>query len=175
MDFTKKSEFGLDKEEKFLLDMFSQIGERLKQQYNYSDEELYKIGHNTNIIVVPVSIFAGKLSPAEALTKFLKESCELGFKEISNLIGRDERGVWANYKRAVKKMPWPLEITNGICVPVSIFNCEKSILESIVFYLKNIKQLRNRKIAQLLNKNQANIWTALNRATKKGKDNEKIN
>ena len=173
MEFNKKGDFGLNKEEKFLLEMFSQIGERLKQQYNYSDEELYKIGHGQSSIAVPVSIFAGKLSPAEALAKFLKENHELSFKEISDLIGRDEGGIWANYRRAVKKIPWPLEITNGITVPVSIFNCEKSVLESIVSYLKNVKQLRNKKIAQLLNKNQANVWTALNRATKK--ENEKNN
>ncbi len=154
-------------EERFLADMLSQITERLKQKYNYSDEEIFKLLGKESVLLIPVAIFAGKLSPAEALTKFLKENQDLGYREISKLIGRDERAVWANYKRAVKKMPLPFEIKEGISVPVSIFISEKSILEALVSYLKDVKKMRNRKIAQLLNKNPANIWTVYNRSKKK--------
>ena len=154
-------------EEHFLVDIFTQVTERLKQKYNYSDEEIFKLWNNGNALFVPVAIFAGKLSPAEALAKFLKENLDLGYREIAGLIGRDERGIWANYKRAVKKMPWPFEINGSITVPASIFNSEKSILEALVSYLKEAKKMRNRKIAQLLNKNPANIWTVHNRAKKK--------
>ncbi len=153
-------------EEKFLVDMFSQITERLKQKYNYSDEEITKLSSNESVFV-PVAVFAGKLSPAEALTKFLKENNGLCYHEIAELIGRDERSVWANYKRAAKKMQWPFEISGGINVPASIFNSEKSILEALVHYLKDVKKFRNRKIAQLLNKSPANIWTVHSRAKKK--------
>ena len=158
-------------EEKFLVDMFGQISERLKQKYNYSDYEIFKLWNDE--LLVPVAIFSGKLSPAEALAKFLKEKHELGFSEISELIGRDSRSIWANYKRAAKKMPWPFEVNGGISVPVSIFNSEKSILEALVSYLKDMKKLRNRKIAQMLNKNPANVWTVYSRAMKKqnGKKN----
>ena len=162
-------------EERFLVDMFSQITGRLKQKYNYSDEEVFRLWSNGNEFLVPVAIFAGKLSPAEALAKFLKENHELGFNEISRLIGRDARSVWANYKRAVKKMPWPLEIRESIAVPASIFNSEKSILEAIVSYLKDVRKMRNKKIAQSLNKNPSNIWTVYSRSLKKnnGHKNEK--
>ena len=158
-------------EEKFLVDMFGQISERLKQKYNYSDYEICKLWNDE--LLVPGAIFSGKLSPAEALAKFLKEKHELGFSEISELIGRDSRSIWANYKRAAKKMPWPFEVNGGISVPVSIFNSEKSILEALVSYLKDMKKLRNRKIAQMLNKNPANVWTVYSRAMKKqnGKKN----
>ncbi|MBI2102051.1 hypothetical protein HYT53_05575 [Candidatus Woesearchaeota archaeon] len=171
MDFNKKigdsSEFNhsANPEERFLVGMFSQITERLKQKYNYSHEELLKLGNNE--LLVPVSIFAGKLSPAEALAKFLKEKHELNYHEISELTGRDKRSLWANYKRAVKKMPSPFDINDSISVPVSIFNSEKSILEALTSYLKDIKKMRNKKIAQLLNKNPANIWTVYSRARKK--------
>ena len=153
-------------EERFLVDILAQISERLKQKYNYSDEEILKLWNNDSLLV-PVAIFAGKLSPAEALAKFLKENHELSYTEISELIGRDQRGIWANYKRAIKKMPWPFEVNDSITVPVSIFNSEKSILEALVSYLKDVKKLRNKKIAQLLNKNPANVWTVHNRAKKK--------
>ena len=160
-------------EERFLVEMFGQITERLKQKYNYSTEEIFKLWDSSNIVMIPIKIFSGKLSPAESLTKFLKENLDLTYHDISELIGRDEGGVWANYKRASKKMPWPFEINDSITVPVSIFSSEKSILEALVFYLKEIKKLRNKKIAQLLNKNTANIWTVYNRAKKKDRINEK--
>ena len=58
-------------EERFLVGMFSQITERLKQKYNYSDKEIFRLWSSE--LLVPVAIFAGKLGPAEALAKFLKE------------------------------------------------------------------------------------------------------
>jgi hypothetical protein len=127
-------------EERFLVDMFSQISGRLKQKYNYSDEEIIKLWGNETVLPIPVAIFAGKLSPAEALAKFLKENHDVGYREISGLIGRDERSIWANYKRAVKKMPWPFEINDSILAPVSIFNSDKSILESLVVTLRTLKK-----------------------------------
>ena len=160
-------------EEKFLVEMFSQISERLKQKYNYSNEEVFKLWSNNNSIMIPIAIFSGKLSPAEALAKFLKENLDLSYHEIAALVKRDERGIWANYKRAIKKMPWTFEIQESITVPSSIFSSNKSILESLIFYLKEVKKLRNKKIAQLLNKNPANIWTVYSRARKKeGMKNE---
>jgi len=176
MDFDKKrgNEYNIDsKEERFLVDMFSQISGRLRQEYNYSDEEIYKLWNDENVLLIPAAIFAGKLSPAEALAKFLKEKHDLSYHEISGLIGRDERGVWANYKRANKKMPWPIEANGGVTVPVSIFNSDKSILEALILYLKDVKKFRNKRIAQLLNKNPANIWTVHNRAKKKENNGHK--
>lgn len=175
MEFEKKkglSGFNGNPEERFLVDMFSQITERLKQKYSYSDEEIFNLWNSENSVYVPAAIFSGKLGPAEALAKYLKENQRLGYREISKLTGRDERGVWANYKRAAKKMPWPFEIADGISVPVSIFDSDKSILESLVVYLKDARKMKNRDIAKLLNKNPANIWTVHNRAKKKENKNE---
>ena len=170
MDFNKKEPEnpipGKDHEERFLAEMLSHITERLKNKYKYSDSELLKVW-NQNEVLVPVSIFSGKISPAEALAKFLRENHDMTFVQISKMIGRDERSIWANYKRAAKKMPWPFEVSTDVSVPLSVFTGQKSILESIVSYLKEVKQLRNKKIAQLLNKNSANVWTVYNRSKKK--------
>lgn len=181
MDFNNKKRLGeasLDTqspEERFLAGMLSQITERLKQKYNYSDDEILKLWNNGNELLVPVVIFSNGLSPAEALAKFLRENHSLGYSEISGLIGRDEKCIWANYKRAAKKMPAPFQITNGISVPVSVFNSEKSVLEALVSYLKDVKEMRNRKIAQLLNKNQSNIWTVYKRAKQKNNGHKNEN
>ncbi len=176
MEIDKKrlsSEFSLNHEENFLVDLFGQVSERLKQKYNYSEEEIFGICNNERSLLVPITIFAGKLAPSEALTKFLKENSSLSYHEISGLIGRDEKSVWANYKRAAKKMPWHFEIKDSLTVPISIFVSEKSILEAVVCYLKDVKAMGNNKIAQLLNKNPANVWTVHNRATKKKSKLEK--
>ncbi len=150
-------------------DIFVQITDRLKQKYNYSDDEIFRLW-NENDLLIPITIFSGKLSPAEALAKFLKENYELSYQQISKLTGRDERSIWSNYKRSIKKMPWPFEIRESIAVPVSIFNSQKSILEALISYLRGIKKISNKKIAQLLNKNPSNIWTVYSRAAKKEKN-----
>ena len=179
MDLEKKRGFNgftgnENPEERFLIDIFSQISGRLKQKYNFSDEEIFNLWNSENSVYIPAAIFAGKLSPAEALAKYLKENHGLSYSEISELIGRDERAIWANYKRAVKKMPWPFEIVNSITVPVSIFNSEKSILESLICHLKDARKMKNKEIAKLLNKNPANIWTVHNRAKKKEDGQQKL-
>lgn len=181
MDFNTKKRLGEDNldsknpEERFLAGMLSQITERLKQKYNYSDDEISRLWNNGNETLVPVVIFANGLSPAEALAKFLKENLSLNFQDISGLIGRGQKSVWANYKRAAKKMPAPFGAMDGVSVPVSVFNSEKSVLEALVSYLKDVKEMRNRKIAQLLNKNQSNIWTVYKRAIKKNNGHKNEN
>ena len=44
-----------------------------------------------------------KLSPSEAIIKFLKEDEGLSFREISKILDRDERNIWTLYNRARKK------------------------------------------------------------------------
>src|SRR3989338_6854060 len=122
----------------FLANLLSLITERLKQQYSYSDEDIFALSKQDKQILVPAAIFAGKLSPSEALAKFLKENHGLSYREIASMTGRDEN----------------------------------SILKSLLHYLKNVRKMRNKKIAQLLNKHPANIWTVLNRASKRGKPDE---
>ena len=154
------------KEEKFLLDMFAQISSRLKSKYNYSSEEIQKAFYNEEILI-PIYIFSGNLGAAEALAKFLCENFELSNSEISKLIGRDNKSIWSNYKRAFKKMPWAFESKDGIAVPVSVFNSELSLLESLIAHLRDAKKLTNTKIAKLLNKNPGNVWALYKRACDK--------
>jgi len=153
-------------EESFLLNLVSESSKILKEKYNYSDEQIYEVfvKGKEEALLVPVSIFSFKLAPAEALIKYLKETHDINYHEISVLINRNERSVWASYQRAIKKMPSKFEISDDILVPVSIFQDNKlSILECLISYLKDAKQMKNSKIAVLLNKNPNNIWTIYNR------------
>lgn len=173
-DFYVKSSFistsqSDDSEEIFLLKLLKETSQRLKTKYNYSDEQLFAVcTREEQTITIPLSIFADELCPSEALTKYLKEEHQLTYHEISVLINRDERGVWANYQRAIKKQHASLEIVEGISVPVSIFQNNKlSILECLISFLKEVLHLKNSKIAKLLNRNQSNIWTIYKRAKNK--------
>ncbi|MBR9683855.1 hypothetical protein GOV03_04930 [Candidatus Woesearchaeota archaeon] len=155
-------------EEEFLLKIFTEVSQRLKENYDYSDEQLIVTSEEKKpVIRIPASIFI-KLSPSEALAKYLKEEHDLTYHEISLLINRNERSIWANYQRAIKKQQSPFEIVGTISVPVSVFgNNQLSILECLVSYLKDVLHLKNSKIARLLNKNPSNIWTIYKRAKTK--------
>ena len=165
-----------DSEESFLLNLIKDASKRLREEFEYSDEQLYEafVKGRENALLIPISIFSTNLAPSEALIKYLKETHDINYHEISTLINRNERGVWASYQRALKKMPSKFQISDTIFVPVSIFSDNKfSILECLISYLKDVKQMKNSKIAILLNKNPSNIWTIYNRRKMKEKKNEK--
>jgi len=164
-----KADSSFDSEERFILKVVNEMVDRLRQKYNYSNQEVLNLLQEEELLV-PVEVFSSGLAPAEALTKFLKEECDKNFHEISILINRNEKSVWQNYQRAIKKMPSRFSFVSSLKVPVSAFKNNKlSVFESLVLYLKEQKQMKNVKIAKLLGKNPANVWSVYNRAIKKVK------
>ena len=152
----------------------------LKKKYNLSIEELLKETKEKQIkeeieiksdIKIPLCIFNKKLSPAESLCKYLKENKKLRFSEIAKLINRDERSIWTNYNNSVKKIKEKIKYgkktEEKILVSINIFADRRlSILESVVKYLKE-REYRNYEIAELLGKDQRNIYTVHKRVEKK--------
>lgn len=64
--------------------------------------ELFEIEESQ--FFIPVSIFRDKkFSALEAVTVFMKDQFGLNYKEISDLIKRDQRTVWTVYNRSKKK------------------------------------------------------------------------
>ena len=168
-DKSSKVDTSFDSEEKFILNVVNEMMDRLRQKYNYSNQEVLNLLQKEELLV-PVEVFSSGLAPAEALTKFLKEECDKNFHEISILIDRNEKGIWQNYNRAIKKMPSRFAFESSLKVPVSAFKNDKlSVFESLVVYLKEQKQMKNVKIAKLLGKNPANVWSVYSRAMKKVK------
>ena len=56
-------------------------------------------------VLVPCSVFKDRrMSPFEALVKYLKENERLSFKEISVLLNRDTRNIWTVYNRGKRKI-----------------------------------------------------------------------
>jgi hypothetical protein len=63
-----------------------------------------KILKNESEQLIPVSIFnKPKLSPFEAIVKYLKEEKGLNYHQIGEILNRDERNIWTVYNRAKKK------------------------------------------------------------------------
>ena len=154
-------------EENFILKIIEEFSERLRQNYNYSNKEIINLFEKVELLI-PIEIFSSGLAPAEALTKFLKENCDKNFHEISLMIKRNEKSIWQNYHRAIKKMPSHFAFESKLKIPVSAFGDNKlSVFECLIFHLKEQKQLKNIRIAHLLGKNPSNVWSVYSRAMKK--------
>jgi len=130
-----------------------------------------KIDNKLKLIKIPTIIFKQGISPAEALSKYLKENKGMKFSEIAKLLNRDERTIWINYRNASKKkkekIVFDKEKDKLISVPVSIFRDRRlSILESLVLYFRE-KGFSNPDIANVLGKGSNNIWTLYLRAMRK--------
>jgi DNA-binding CsgD family transcriptional regulator len=153
-----------------LKEAFETIISILKEQ-GLSSQELLDMyyGPKPDKRFVPIAIFAGKLSPSESLCKYMKENLSLSYKEISELLNRDERSIWTSCKRADQKMPKKFSIpTDSLLVPVNIFADRKlSILENLVMYLREQTGQTNYRIALLLNKTPSMVYVIYNRASSK--------
>ena len=62
------------------------------------------IPSNSKTLLIPNTIFSDdKLAILEAIIEYLKEEKELNYKEIGDLLERDQRNVWTVYSRVRKK------------------------------------------------------------------------
>src|SRR3989344_4348557 len=149
--------------------------EEVKEKYKLASNEILSLIEEKPIskeILIPVSIFeVSNLSALEVICKYLKEDLELNYSKIALLLNRNNRTIWTTYNNAVKKRKERLPIKESkFFIPVSALSIRKfSVLESIVHYLKNNFNLRYSQIANLLNRDERNIWAVYNRAVKKKK------
>lgn len=58
-------------------------------------------------------------------------------------------------------------IKEEISIPISIFNDKLTVLESVVKFLKEEKELSLRNIGKILNRDEKNIWHAYDQTKKK--------
>ena len=55
-------------------------------------------------IKIPLSVFSDRsLPPLEAVVVYLKDKIRLSYRNIAELLNRDERTIWTVYNRAQKK------------------------------------------------------------------------
>ncbi len=115
---------------------------------------------------VPLSIFNSKLSGLSSLALYYTDYEKKSVKEISKLLNRNKNTIYTTISRLnnVRK----LDLSSNLFIPISIFQNRKySILESLVFYLRNEQKMKLVEIAKMLNKSQSTIKTVYWRYKKK--------
>jgi hypothetical protein len=145
----------------------------------FSSEELMELDGmiSTRLsedVTIPISIFSTKISPAEALTKYLKENMNLKINKIAELLHLSHKTVWANYNNSTKRnlASFPKR-KNDLMIPLSCFvDTRLSVLESIILYLRDEKGIHNRDASIILKKNQAVLSTSYHRAISKLESNK---
>lgn len=157
------------------LQILKLVFEELKEKYNVSSNEIFNLAEGKEIqkeALIPISIFESKLSPLEAICKYLKEELDLNYAKIALLLNRNSRTIWTTYNNAVKKKKEKLPVKESkFFIPISVFKDRKlTALEALVAYLKDNFNLRYSEIAVLLARDERNIWTVYNRCKKKTKN-----
>jgi len=147
------------------------INEKLEERYGVNLQSLLssdeKVGKAEEDIEIPLGLFKiANVGAAEILSKYLKDEKGFRFSEIEKLINRNQKTVALNYNNCSVKGK-KIKVEKGEVVPLRIFSDRRlSVLESVVYYLKN-QGRKNFEIAQMLDKDQRNIWTLYSRAVKK--------
>ena len=160
---------------KYPKEALSQFIELLQKDYRLSKEDIDSI-LNKNAEDIPISIFNNnRLTAFEAVVKFLRENNALTFEAIGNQLKRAKSTIAVTYERAKGKLKKEFIIkSNDQYIPIRELQDRKfSILESISVFLKN-NALSNNEIANLLNRDNRTIWTVINRANKKIKNEKKL-
>ena len=168
----KKKKLGKEKLTE-ALDLIDVLDKKLKKRYGVGLDKLIDIKRRKaeeirEKIGIPLDVFKQDIGAAESLTKYLKENKKLRLSEIAKLLNRDQRTIGTNYRNSIKKKEEKIILRGKqMNVSVEIFSDRRlSILESLVYYLKN-KGLKNSEIAELLNRDSRNIWTLYSRAKNK--------
>lgn len=161
----------LDRKYKLEIERLLNAEKIIEETYGVSVDDLLETARikktKESIFEIPIEIFSGDISPAEALCKYLKEEKEMRFSEIARLINRDQRTVWISYRNAsLKETEFKIK-NKKATVSIEIFSNRKtSILESLIYYLRE-HGLNNTEIAHLLDKDPRNTWTIYSRAVRK--------
>ena len=166
---------GLDKSiysKEALLDIELLI-QNVSKKHNLDPKNVLNLINKTiekNGILIPCNLFQNReLGVLEVITKFLKEQHNLTYKNISLLLNRDQRTIWATYNLSKKKNSTKFESKKSkYNIPASIFKERKlGPLEVLTHFLKTNHNLTYKEISLILNRDQRTIWTACNRAKNK--------
>lgn len=155
----------------------------LRKNYDLSESEVLTLIKNKQKEIleeqatyIPVSLFgATKLSSLEAITVYLRENKLFSFTRMGKVLGRNPIALNASYHVAKRKYDKKIHVPeSAYFIPAIIFQRkEYSVLENIIFYLKQEYCLTNVQISNLVKKDQRTIWTVLARVKEKGKEVKK--
>lgn len=159
----KEQESGYSKEREKII---NNLMKAMQKEYRLSRRQLMKNIETEHKI--PVALFSRELGGLEAVTKYMKENLNMRYKEIADTLSRDERTIWTAYRKSIEKEKRPIMIKEKtIEIPLSIFKKGNlTVLEAVITYLVK-KGLRFKDVADLIDRDQRNVWTLYSRAIKK--------
>ncbi len=133
-----------------------------------SKQELISLILKSQDLQIPISLFLNKAGPLESLVKYLKDEKKLETKVIAEKLNRNIQTIFTTYHNAKNQKIKFNE--KGQTVPLYIFSKDdKSILESLVFYMKDSLKLRFCEISKILDRDNRTIWIYYHRYTAKTK------
>ncbi len=133
------------------------------------------ISSNPKTLLIPNTVFFDdKLAILESVVEYLKEEKGLNYRQIGQLLNRDERNIWTVYSRVRKKREASKKYVTPkptLSVPISVLE-DRSLsgFEAIVEYLKEKMELNFHEIGEALNRDERNIWTVYHRSKEKRKE-----
>lgn len=157
------------------------------------DEEFKKEDKSLYNNYIPLLIFHNdKLSALEIIVRYLKENLNKSYHEIALLLNRNDRTIWTTYNNSLKKYNKKIffdrnfdnknikkENTlfsklDSINIPLIIFSIrDKSVLETLVCYLKDQLNISFKEISLLLIKDYQTIYTSYRKGKNRIKKNKK--
>jgi hypothetical protein len=118
----------------------------------------YKAKENINRI--PLNIFSKKnLGILEAIVKYLKETTNLSYHEIAQILNRDDRTIWATYNKACKKEKEAFKIENveETIDPKIFSDRNQAPLKALITHLVG-RDMTLKQISTALNRSYKTIW-----------------
>ncbi len=138
------------------LDLFKDI-EELEKKYSMPYHEIFALIKNSEIHL-PLSIFSKDLGAFESIVRYLKDSLDLSFKQISILTKRKIQAVRTTYNRAKGKDHRDASPTKDT-IPLNVIHDHNlSVLENIVNYFLQIG-MDIHSISRVMDRNYKTIWT----------------
>jgi hypothetical protein len=155
----------MKKEDKLLI--LSSLLENLHADNGLNEKELMGLYNKTVIKTkaeIPLSIFVSGLTPTQAVVKFLRENCKFKLVDVSQMLNRDQRGIWCSYDKVKRKKSL---VKEGFQVPVEIFSDRRfSVFESLTKYLSELNY-STFEISKLLRKKKTAIQNTLSKVRRK--------
>jgi phosphoribosylaminoimidazole-succinocarboxamide synthase len=144
-----------NKELELKVELVKTLLNEIKSNYNLDIEDIIKPE-------IPISIFSNKLSAFQGIVKYLKENKNKSVKEISLITGRNIKTIYSTYSQANNTSYEKIK-EHEIMFPIEIIKEKLSILGSIVWFLKNKKNLKLKEIAILINRDYQTVYTSYKR------------
>ena len=145
---------------------------KISKKYNISEEDVFRISQE-NAKAIPLNVLCSDLAPLEAVVSYLKDTSGFSINEISKLLRRDYKNIWATYNNAKKRKVTEKkcsEESKKILIPIDAFsNPNHGIFESAVLFLKGTLGMKYSRIAKITGRDQRTVWNAHHKAEGKGK------